>query len=484
MNKKIEIKEPILKKIGKIADKNNIDVYVVGGYVRDYLLGKLQTDIDCTVCGDSIEFAKIVAKEFNSKVIIYERFRTALIPIGNRHIEFVGTRKETYNQNSRKPITEEGTLEDDLKRRDFTVNAMAASINSKTSGEIVDLFNGYEHLQQKLLITPLDPMVTFSEDPLRMMRAARFAAQLDFTVSDDIIEAMTKLANRISIVSQERITDELMKSIATQKPSIAFFILKKTALLDKVFPELSALQGVESVETKDGRKFAHKDVLNHSLKVLDNIALKTDNIWLRFTALVHDIGKLKTKRFIENSGWHFFGHEEVGAKMMKNIFKKLKLPLEHLDYVELLVRLHLRPMQLVDGEVTDSAVRRLAFQAGGALEDLFTLCRSDITSNNPNLTQQYLNNYDIVAQKVIEIQEKDKLREFQSPVRGEEIMEICNIPPSKLVGVIKSNIENAILDCLIPNEYETAKQFFLENKDKWIEEYEQNMKKNKSSDKD
>ncbi|MDR0927390.1 MAG: CCA tRNA nucleotidyltransferase [Ignavibacteria bacterium] len=465
---KIEITEPILLEIGKLADKHNIEVYVVGGYVRDALLGKIRTDIDCTVVGDAIEFAKVVAKHFHSKAVIYERFRTALVPIGGTNIEFVGTRKEEYLPDSRNPITTDGTLEDDLKRRDFTVNAMAASINNGRIGEIIDLFNGYQHINDKKLLTPLDPTITYSDDPLRMMRAARFAAQLQFELAPSSIDAITSMCNRISIISQERICDELMKIMATSKPSIGFHILYKTGVLQHVFPELTALVGVESKEDNQGQLLAHKDVFYHTLKVLDNISEKSDNLWLRFAALFHDIAKPRTKRFIEGSGWHFFGHEERGARMVEPIFRKLKLPLDHIDYIKKLIRLHLRPMQLVDGEVTDSAVRRLAVSAGDALEDLFLLCRCDITSKNPNLTQKYLNNYDIVAQKVIDVQEKDKLREFQSPVRGEEIMETCNIPPSKLVGIIKTNIENAILDGVIPNEYDAAKSYFLQHKSEWM----------------
>ncbi len=470
MKYRLNITEPILLKLGKIADKHKVKVYVVGGYVRDYFLNKPRTDIDCTVCGDAIEFAKLVAEEFNTRIVVYEKFRTALIPIGKHNIELVGTRKEQYHPNSRNPITTEGTLEEDLLRRDFTINAMAASINHDTFGEVIDLFNGYEHLKEELLVTPLDPITTFNDDPLRMLRAARFAAQLKFRLADEAIEAMQKMADRIKIISQERITEEFFKIIASDKPSVGLCILNKVGLLKYIMPELVELQGVDAVENDTGRRFVHKDVFWHSITVLDNIAPKTNNIWLRFVALIHDIGKIKTKRFVENSGWHFFGHEEVGSNMVNKIFRRLKLPMDNINYVKLLIRMHLRPMQLVDNEVTDSAVRRLAFQAGDALEDLFLLCRSDITSKNIELTQQYLNNYDVVTKKVIEVQEKDKLRNFQSPVRGEEIMEICNIKPSRLVGIIKNNIENAILDGIIPNDYCAAKEFFLNNKEKWMSE--------------
>jgi poly(A) polymerase len=519
-NLKIEINEPILLEIGKIADENQTEIYIVGGYVRDALLEKNRTDIDCTIVGDAIKFAEIVAKHFRTKAVIYERFRTALVPIGNIHIEFVGTRSEEYLENSRKPITKEGSIIDDLKRRDFTVNAFAAKLNSSKKskfnqkkaannfenndkvknifslekelseklneninqeilkekvdfndfefGEVIDLFDGYNHLQEKKLITPLNPIITFSDDPLRMMRAARFASQLQFEIEKDTFEAIKKMAERIKIISQERIADEFTKILASKKPSIGLNILFKTGLLRHIFPELDALAGVEQASDKDGQIYHHKDVFQHTLQVLDNAASVSDNIWFRFAALFHDIAKPRTKKYIEGIGWHFFGHEERGAKMVEPIFRKMKFPLEQIDYIKKLIRLHLRPMQLVDGEVTDSAIRRLAVNAGDALEDLFLLCKCDITSKNPNLTKKFLQNYDIVAQKVIEVQEKDKLREFQSPVRGEEIMEICNIPPSKLVGIIKTNIENAILDGQIPNEYEAAKQYFLANKAAWI----------------
>lgn len=469
---KIYINEPILIKIGEIADKYNIEVFVVGGYVRDTLLEKERYDIDCTVIGDSIEFANIIANEFNTKAIIYERFRTALVPIGKTHIEFVGTRKEEYLPESRNPIITEGTLEDDLKRRDFTINAMAASIRNNSKNyqfcEIIDLFNGVEHLKEKLLITPLDPIVTYLDDPLRMMRAARFATQLQFRLDDSSIFAITKMADRIKIISKERISDEFMKIMASQKPSIGIYILYKTGLLEYIFPELQATAGIEQILDKDGQIHNHKDVFHHTMQVLDNVANISTNIWLRFAALFHDIAKPRTKKYIEGSGWHFFGHEEKGTKMVEPIFRKMKFPLDNIEYIKKIIKLHLRPMALVEGEVTDSAIRRLAANSGDALEDLFLLCKCDITSKNPNLTAKYLNNYDIVAKKVIDVQIKDKLREFQSPVRGEEIMKICNITPSRMVGYIKTNIENAILDGIIPNEYDNAKNYFLLHKDEWL----------------
>jgi poly(A) polymerase len=467
----INITEPILVKIGDIADKHNIDVFVVGGYIRDTLLCKKRYDIDCTVVGDSIEFSKIVASEFNTRAVIYERFRTALVPIGNTHIEFVGTRKEEYLPDNRRPITTAGTLEDDLRRRDFTINAMAASIRRNSNryqlGEVIDLFDGIKHIRDKLLITPLAPIITYADDPLRMMRAARFASQLQFFVDNTSISAMTAMSDRIKIISKERIADEFMKIMSSDKPSIGIHILYKTGLLKHIFPELQATAGIEQVSNKDGQVFHHKDVFYHTLQVLDNASKVSDNIWFRFAALFHDIAKPKTKKYIEGSGWHFFGHEEKGAKMVEPIFRNMKFPLDNIEYIKKLIRLHLRPTFLID-EVTDSAIRRLAANAGDVLEDLFLLCKCDITSKNPNLTQKYLNHYDIVAQKVIDVQAKDKLREFQSPIRGEEIMEICNIPPSKMVGYIKTNIENAILDGIIPNEYDDAKQYFLLHKDEWL----------------
>ncbi len=463
---KIKISESVLKKIGSYAEEFGAEVYVVGGYVRDSLLGRKRKDIDCTVVGDSIAFAEFVADKFGKKAVVFERFRTAMVPYRGYQIEFVGTRKEVYKENSRKPIVTEGTLLDDLKRRDFTVNAMAASLMNKNFGEVVDLFLGIEHLEQKLLKTPLEPMITYSDDPLRMMRAARFAAQLEFDVAEESIAAIAKMAERIKIISQERITDEFFKILMSPKPSIGLNILFNTGLLGYIFPELAQLSGVDAIE-EGSKRYAHKDVLLHSFKVLDNISLRTENLWLRFASLVHDIAKPKTKRF-SSHGWTFHGHEELGARMMPSIFRRLKFPMEALDYVQKLIRMHQRPMQLVDSEVTDSAVRRLAFQAGDALEDLFALCRADITTKNPSLSAKYLNNYDVVAQKVIEVQEKDKLREFQSPVKGEEIMLICGLPPSKPVGIIKGKIEDAILDGIIPNDYDAAKSYFLENKDSWL----------------
>lgn len=467
---RVDITEPLLFQLGELADQNNFELYVVGGYVRDYFMNKVRKDIDCTIVGDSLKFAKIVAEHFNSKTVIYEKFRTAMVPIGNFNVEFVGTRKEVYLPNSRNPIVTEGTLNDDLRRRDFTINAMAVSLNKVNFGELVDLFGGKDDIEAKILRTPLDPGVTFSEDPLRMMRAARFSSQLDFDLAPQCYYQIEKMSERIKIISQERITDEFLKILESPKPSIGLMLLYESGLLRIIFPELSQLSGIE-IKQEGEKTFGHKDVFTHSLKVLDNISNHTDNVWLRFAALVHDIAKPKTKKFVEGMGWTFHAHEEIGARMMNKIFRRMKMPLEKLNYVETLIRLHQRPMALVSEGVTDSAIRRLAFHAGEYLNDLFTLVRADITTKNPNLSEKYKQNYEIVFNKVIEVQEKDKLREFQSPIRGEEIMEICGIEPSKTVGLIKSRIEEAILDGLIANEYDAAKVYFLKNKKTWLKEF-------------
>lgn len=468
---KINITEKILLKIGNIADAHKFEIYVVGGYVRDYFLEKERNDFDITVVGDSLAFTILVAKEFNSTPVIYERFRTGMVPIGKHKVEFVGTRKEEYSEQSRKPLVVEGTLFDDLKRRDFKVNSMAASLNKVNFGILIDEFDGLNDLNNKILQTPLDPIVTYSDDPLRMMRAARFASQLQFRIEETSFEAIIKMSNRIKIISQERISDEFFKILSSPKPSIGLYILFNTGLLQHIFPEVYNLSGVDIV-SKGDKNFAHKDVFKHTLKVLDNISLMTENVWLRFAALTHDIAKPKTKKYIEGIGWTFYAHEEIGSKWMPKIFNRMKLPLSNLEYVQKLIRLHQRPMTLVEDGVTDSAIRRLAVQAGDALEDLFTLCRADITTKNPNLSSQYLLNYDLVTQKIIEVQDRDKLREFQSPVKGEEIMKLCNINPSKLVGFLKFNIEEAILEGVIPNEYNLALEYFLKNKDIWLTEFD------------
>jgi tRNA nucleotidyltransferase/poly(A) polymerase len=467
---KIDINDNILETIGTIADDKSFEIYIIGGFVRDKILGISKTDYDITVVGDAIEFANIVAKKLNTKVIKYARFRTALVPYNKIQIEFVGTRTEEYTKGSRKPKVVEGSLYDDIKRRDFTVNTLAASLNKKDFGVVIDKFNGVKHIEEKILVTPLDPVVTYKDDPLRMMRAARFASQLNFKIDSKSFESIKTVAREIINISQERITDEFFKILKTEKPSIGLNVLMDTGLLEIIFPEVYNLKGIDKVE-KDGRIYAHKDVFYHTLEVVDNICQMTDNVWLRFVALMHDIAKPPTKRFNNSHGWTFHGHEELGARCQKKIFRRLKLPMDKLQYVEKLVRLHQRPMALVDDEATDSAYRRLAAQAGGDLKDLFVHCKADITTKNKKKVEKYLRNYDRVLNKILEVQKNDKLKEFQSPVRGDEIMEVCDIKPSKLVGLIKNEIEEAILEGEIPNEYEEAKQYFILNKDKWLEKF-------------
>jgi tRNA nucleotidyltransferase/poly(A) polymerase len=462
----IEVSDPVLLRIAALAHERGIRAYVVGGYVRDALMGRARTDIDITVQGDPLEFARAVAEVFRSKTVEFANFRTAMVPIGEYQVEFVGTRREEYHESSRKPIVVEGTLEDDLRRRDFTVNALAAGLNADDLGEVIDLFDGSQDIGRRILRTPLDPVVTMSDDPLRMMRAARFAAQLEFEVEPSVLEAMSSMADRISIISQERITDEFLKIMQARKPSIGLKHLYDTGLMKHIFPEVHNLGGVDIVE-RGSREFQHKDVFLHTLQVVDNLAQMSDNVWLRFATLMHDIAKPRTKKFIEGSGWTFHGHEEVGARWQEKIFRRLKLPLHHLEYVQTLVRLHQRPMMLVDEGVSDSAIRRLAVQAGDAINDLFMLCRADITTRNPSRAAKYLRNYDIVESKLIDVRERDQLRAFQSPIRGEELMELSGLGPCRTLGYMKWMIEEAILDGIIPNETEAARAYLLNNIDQW-----------------
>lgn len=466
MTPTIDITDPVLLRIAVLARERNVRAYVVGGYVRDAVMGRARTDIDICVEGDALAFARAVADLFRSKTVEYERFRTALVPVGDHHLEFVGTRREEYRSNSRKPIVVEGTFEDDLRRRDFTVNALAADLHPDRLGAVVDLFQGTEDIERKLLRTPLDPVVTMSDDPLRMMRAARFAAQLGFDLDTALVSAITSMADRITIISQERVTDEFLKILAAPRPSVGLKILQYTGLMKHIFPEVANLAGTELV-VAGSREYGHKDVFLHTLQVVDNVALMSSNLWLRFATLMHDIAKPRTKKFIEGTGWTFHGHEEIGARWQQKIFRRMKLPMQHLDYVESLVRLHQRPMKLVDEGVTDSAIRRLAVQAGDGIADLFTLCRADITTRNPSRAQKYLKNYDIVEQKLVDVLERDRLRSFQSPVRGEEIMAATGLGPSREVGYIKWMIEEAILDGIIPNEEDAAREYMLLNLDKW-----------------
>jgi len=464
---RIEIDDELVRTVGRIADENNFEVYVVGGYVRDLLLGREVKDVDFLVIGEGLKFAKVVGKYFGKKPAVYEQFRTAMIMLDDRKIEFVGARKESYRKDSRKPIVEDGTLDDDLARRDFTINAIAVSINEKTFGEVIDPFNGRDDLKNKIIKTPLDPEKTFDDDPLRMMRAIRFACQLEFKIEERTLSAIKKMKDRLSIVSQERITDEFLKIMKADKPSIGLKLMLETGLMSIVLPEVAELEGTEQRES-----YHHKDVFQHTCQVVDNLARVTDNVWLRLAGLFHDIAKPRTKAFKEGVGWTFYGHDVVGAKMVRSIFRRLKLPIDKSKYVEKLVRLHLRPMALVDESVTDSAIRRLIVQAGEDLDDLIKLCRADITTKNPKLVEEYSRNYDMVVKKIKEVEEKDRLRAFKSPVDGNEIMQALGLSPGPLVGRLKKAIEEAILEGLIPNEHDAAFEYLMKIKDKVIAEYE------------
>jgi poly(A) polymerase len=451
----ITLSDQLLVDIGAVGDRMGAQVFVVGGYVRDRLLGTKTGDRDILVIGEGIAFAGAVARELGlGPVVPFPRFGTAMVPLESGKLEFVGARKESYDESSRNPDVTAGTLEEDLRRRDFTVNAMAVSLNAATYGVLCDPLDGRGDLKRKLLRTPLDPEKTFDDDPLRIMRALRFAAQLQFKVAPEALAAIGKMRERLSIVSQERITDELLRLLKADTPSTGFRLMYDTGVLQIVFPEIAQLAGVDQ-----RRDHHHKDVFLHTCTVVDNIARMSDNLWLRFAALVHDIAKPRTKAFKEGTGWTFHGHEEVGARMMKKIFHRLRLPLEHLAYVEKLVRLHLRPMALVDTIVTDSAVRRLVFVAGNDVDDLMTLCRADITSKNPSLVAKYLRNYEVVVEKVAEVEERDRLRNWQPPVKGDEIMAVCGLQPGKKVGILKKAIEDAVLDGRIPNEHDAALTF-------------------------
>ena len=457
---------PLIKTFSKVAEKVDKEVFLIGGFVRDIILDRHRNDIDILVIGNGVDFAKSVADELKIKNVDYfKNFGTAHFDYEGLNIEFVGARKESYDRNTRKPIVEDGTFLDDISRRDFTINTLAVSLNKKDFGKLIDTFNGLEDIQLKLIKTPLDPLKTFDDDPLRIMRAFRFASQLGFTVDASIMKAANEMRNRLAIVSQERITDEFLKILSSPKPSIGLKLLFDSGVLEIVFPEIFVMAGVD--QRKD---FHHKDVFLHTLQVVDNICEETNNVWLRFAALVHDIAKPPTKKFDEEIGWTFHGHEELGARMMKRIFHRMKLPLHQLEYIQKLIRLHLRPIALAKEEVTDSAIRRLIVQADEDLEDLITLCRADITSKNPVKVEKYLGNYERVMQKVRDVKERDQLRAFQSPVRGEEIMQICNLKPSRKVGEIKTAIEEAILDGKIGNNYEEALQYLMEIKDQYLGE--------------
>ena len=460
MNYKQALKHPVFKIISQSAKELQLDSYVIGGFVRDFILKRgTAKDIDVVAIGSGIELAKQVAKNLPTKpkVQVFKTYGTAMLRYDDIEIEFVGARKESYNEDSRNPIVENGTLVDDQNRRDFTINAFALSLSDTNFGDLLDPFNGLQDLENKIIRTPLNPDITYSDDPLRMMRAIRFATQLNFKIEKESLNAITKNNHRIEIITNERIVVELNKILESKTPSVGFLLLEQTGLLHYILPELIALKGIDEVE---GQK--HKDNFYHTLEVVDNIAKHTDNVWLRWAALLHDIGKAPTKKFSKKVGWTFHGHEFEGSKMVYQVFKRLKMPLnDKMKFVQKMVYMSSRPIVLANEEVTDSAVRRLVFDAGDYVDDLMTLCEADITTKNPKKFKKYHSNFQLVRQKIVEVEERDHVRNFQPPVSGEEIMETFNLKPSKEIGIIKEKIKEAILEGDIPNEHDAAFQLML-----------------------
>ncbi len=454
------VSNPIFKNVAEVADEINQETYVVGGFVRDYLLNRGQKkDIDFVTVGNGILLAKELANKLGntSQVSVFKRFGTAMFKYKDTDLEFVGARKESYSEDSRKPHVEDGTLEDDQKRRDFTINTLAISMNKENFGELIDPFNGVEDLNNKIIKTPLEPNITYSDDPLRMMRAIRFAAQLDFEIEKKSFQAIIDNAERINIVSFERVMDEFQKIMMTDKPSVGLLLLEQSGLMQHILPELVALKGIEEVE---GQK--HKDNFYHTLEVVDNISVNTDNVWLRWAALLHDIGKAVTKRFDKNVGWTFHSHEFVGSKMVLKLFRRLKLPLgPQVKYVQKLVMMSSRPIAVVTDDATDSALRRLLFDAGEDFDDLITLCKADITTKNERKQKRFKQNFEVVEQKIKDVEERDRVRNFQPPISGEEIMKIFDIQPGKEIGILKNAIKEAILEGEVENNYNSALEFVI-----------------------
>lgn len=452
------IDKPVFHLVGEAADSLGRECYVVGGYVRDIMLRRPSTDVDFVTVGSGIEVASEVARRLKgSHLSVFRNYGTAQVKRRSVELEFVGARKESYHRESRNPVVEDGTLDDDIARRDFTVNAMALCVNAGRFGELIDRYNGIDDLRRGLIRTPLDPDVTFSDDPLRMMRAIRFATQLGFEIVDETFNAIRRNARRIEIISKERVVDELMKIMRSPQPSRGWQLLFRSGLLKIIFPELAALRGIDVVNG-----VGHKDNFFHTMAVLDNVAAQTDNVWLRWAALLHDIAKPVTKRWDDKLGWTFHGHNAVGAKMVPRIFRRMKLPMnEHMKYVQKLVELHMRPIALVEEIVTDSAVRRMLFDAGDDVDDLMTLCSADITSKNQMKVERFRRNYELVKQKMVELEERDRIRNFQPPVDGIEIMQTFGLGECREVGIIKEHIKNAILDGEIPNEHEAARDLML-----------------------